>query len=68
MPDPPPPDAKTPRLRWTPELHGRFVDAVYRLGGPEKATPRALMQAMRDDNLSIYHIKVRLSAYHYLLS
>lgn len=24
-----------PRLRWTPELHERFVDAVERLGGAD---------------------------------
>lgn len=24
------------RLRWTPELHDRFVDAVTQLGGPDR--------------------------------
>jgi hypothetical protein len=24
------------RLRWTPELHERFVDAVTQLGGPDR--------------------------------
>ena len=27
--------SKTPRLRWTPDLHLRFVHAVERLGGPD---------------------------------
>ncbi|KAJ6933255.1 myb family transcription factor APL-like isoform X1 [Populus alba x Populus x berolinensis] len=25
-----------PRLRWTADLHDRFVDAVTKLGGPDK--------------------------------
>jgi hypothetical protein len=32
-----------PRLRWTPDLHERFVDAVTRLGGPD-SSPLALFR------------------------
>jgi SHAQKYF class myb-like DNA-binding protein len=28
-----------PRLRWTPDLHERFVDAVTKLGGPDSESP-----------------------------
>lgn len=28
-----------PRLRWTPELHERFVDAVTQLGGADSKSP-----------------------------
>ncbi|GAB4840022.1 hypothetical protein Ancab_020731 [Ancistrocladus abbreviatus] len=39
-------DAK-PRLKWTPELHQRFIDAVNQLGGADKATPKGLMRKYR---------------------
>lgn len=29
-----------PRLRWTPELHERFVDAVTQLGGADSKYSR----------------------------
>lgn len=28
-----------PRLRWTADLHDRFVDAVTKLGGPDSKFP-----------------------------
>lgn len=31
-----------PRLRWTVELHERFVDAVTQLGGPDSTYPNSL--------------------------
>jgi SHAQKYF class myb-like DNA-binding protein len=43
------------RLRWTPELHVRFVAAVDRLGGAERATPKAIMDLMRVEALTIFH-------------
>ena len=32
-----------PRLRWTVELHERFVDAVAQLGGPDSTAPKPFM-------------------------
>ncbi|PIN13774.1 hypothetical protein CDL12_13606 [Handroanthus impetiginosus] len=55
-------DAK-PRLKWTPELHQRFVDAVHQLGGAEKATPKSLMRVMDISGLTLYHLKSHLQKY-----
>lgn len=34
------------RLRWTPELHQRFLAACNLLGGPERATPKQILLQM----------------------
>ncbi|KAF9626378.1 hypothetical protein IFM89_033197 [Coptis chinensis] len=35
------------RLRWTSELHDRFVDAITQLGGPDRATPKGVLRKYR---------------------
>ncbi|MBA0727066.1 hypothetical protein Golax_002848 [Gossypium laxum] len=42
-----------PRLKWTPQLHQRFVEAVNQLGGADKATPKSLMRIMGISELTL---------------
>ncbi|KAL6888983.1 hypothetical protein ACP4OV_010009 [Aristida adscensionis] len=55
--------SKLPRLRWTPDLHMAFVQAVERLGGQERATPKLVLQMMNVRGLSIAHVKSHLQMY-----
>ncbi|KAL1548381.1 pheromone-like peptide expressed [Salvia divinorum] len=52
-----------PRLRWTADLHERFVDAVAQLGGADKATPKTIMRTMGVKGLTLYHLKSHLQKY-----
>ncbi|KAK4833286.1 hypothetical protein QYF36_002085 [Acer negundo] len=52
-----------PRLRWTAQLHHRFVDAVTHLGGPDKATPKTIKRIMGVKGLTLYHLKSHLQKF-----
>ncbi|CAK9199211.1 unnamed protein product [Sphagnum troendelagicum] len=54
--------AKT-RLRWTPELHEKFLTVVGQLGGADRATPKAVLRLMGVQGITIFHVKSHLQKY-----
>ncbi|XP_077236598.1 protein PHR1-LIKE 2-like [Tasmannia lanceolata] len=52
-----------PRLRWTTDLHERFVRAVTQLGGPSVATPKSIMRTMGVKGVTLFHLKSHLQKY-----
>nr|GEU49679.1 putative Myb family transcription factor At1g14600 [Tanacetum cinerariifolium] len=55
--------SRTPRLRWTNELHQCFVNVVQRLGGEKRATPKMILQMMNVKVLTVSHIKSHLQMF-----
>lgn len=48
------------QLKWTPELHARFVEAVERCGGHKNATPKQVQMYMNVEGVSVIHVKSHL--------
>ncbi|XP_059070749.1 putative Myb family transcription factor At1g14600 [Cryptomeria japonica] len=52
-----------PRIRWTSDLHDSFLRAVQQLGGPNKASPKQLVELMGVEGLTHPQVKSHLQGY-----
>ncbi|CAH2052496.1 unnamed protein product [Thlaspi arvense] len=51
------------RLRWSSDLHDCFVNAVAKLGGPDKATPKSVKEMMEVEGIALHHVKSHLQKF-----
>ncbi|KAL3813591.1 hypothetical protein ACJIZ3_014859 [Penstemon smallii] len=51
------------RRCWSPDLHKRFIDALYQLGGAQSATPKQIRELMKVDGLTNDEVKSHLQKY-----
>ncbi|GAB4855942.1 hypothetical protein Ancab_024582 [Ancistrocladus abbreviatus] len=54
---------KKPRVRWDVELHAKFVEAINRLGGGERATPNEILKEMNVPGLTRGSVSGHLQRY-----
>ncbi|KAK4784264.1 hypothetical protein SAY86_018632 [Trapa natans] len=54
---------RKPRRCWSQELHRKFLDALQTLGGSQVATPRQIMELMKDEGLTNDEVKGHLQKY-----
>lgn len=47
------------KLKWTPELHSRFVRCVGQLGGLQKAKPKKILKMMSDGNQGLTKERIK---------
>lgn len=51
------------RRCWSPELHGRFLEALKQLGGAHVATPKQIRELMKEEGLTNDEVKSHLQKY-----